>query len=55
MTVVLIYLPKPSARSTNRKGERGSSFLMPLDGEKGLDGTPFTRMEKKAKEVSFMT
>jgi hypothetical protein len=36
-----------------RKGERGSPCLIPLEGEKGLEGTPLTRREKKAEEVKF--
>ena len=53
VTATLTYLPRPSTIGTNKKGERGSPCLMPLEGEKGLDGTPFTRMEKKAEEVRF--
>jgi hypothetical protein len=49
----LIYLPRPSAISKNKKGERGSPCLMPPEGEKGLDGIPFTRMEKKVEEAIF--
>jgi hypothetical protein len=30
----------PSAIRMKRKGERGSPCLMPLEGEKGLEGTP---------------
>jgi hypothetical protein len=37
-----------------RKGESGSPWRMPRVGEKGLEGTPLTKIEKKAEEVSFM-
>ena len=43
----------PSAMIMNRKGDRGSPCLIPLEGEKGLEGTPYARIEKKAKEVRF--
>jgi hypothetical protein len=36
-----------------RKGERGSPCLIPLVGEKGREGTPLIRIEKKAEEVRF--
>jgi hypothetical protein len=38
---------------TKRKGERGSPWRMPREGEKVLEGTPFTRIEKKTVEVRF--
>jgi len=37
-----------------RRGESGSPWHMPREGEKGLEGTPLTKMEKKVEEVSFM-
>jgi hypothetical protein len=37
----------------NRNRERGSPCLIPLEGEKGFDGTPLMRREKKAEEVRF--
>jgi hypothetical protein len=40
---------------TKRKGESGSPCLMPLEGAKVLEGTPFTKMEKKVEEVRFRT
>jgi hypothetical protein len=36
-----------------RNRERGSPCLIPLEGEKGREGTPLIRMEKKAEEVRF--
>ena len=39
---------------TKRKGESGSPCRMPLEAEKGQEGTPLTRIEKKAIEVRFM-
>jgi hypothetical protein len=45
--------PRPSAIMMKRKGERGSPCLIPLEGEKGQEGTPLIRMEKKAEEVRF--
>jgi hypothetical protein len=39
---------------TKRKGESGSPWKMPQVGEKGLEGTPLTKIEKKEEEVSFM-
>jgi len=44
---------RPSAKMMKRKGERGSPCLIPLEGEKGLEGTPLISKEKKAKEVRF--
>jgi len=41
--------------STKRKGERGSPCRMPLEGWKGREGMPFTKMEKKVEETRFMT
>ena len=46
--------PRPSAMMMKRKGERGSPCLIPLEGEKVLEGIPLTKMEKKAEEVKFM-
>jgi hypothetical protein len=43
----LMYLLRPSAMITKRKGESGSPCLMPLEGEKVLEGVPLMRMEKK--------
>jgi len=37
-----------------RKGERGSLYCMPWVGEKGKEGTPLTRMEKKVEDVRCM-
>jgi len=44
--VDLIALPSPSTMRIKRKGERGSPYLRPLVGLKGLDGEPFNRIEK---------
>jgi hypothetical protein len=49
-----IDLLRPSAKIMKRKGERGSPCLIPLEGEKGFEGTPLTRIEKKAVEVRFI-
>ena len=45
---------RPSARMMKRKGERGYPYLIPLEGEKGHEGTPLMRREKNAKEVRFI-
>jgi len=34
-----------------RKGERGSPYQIPQEGNNGLEVTPLTRMEKKEDEV----
>jgi len=34
-----------------RKGESGSPCLMPLEGVKGLEGTPLIRVENSYEEV----
>jgi len=49
-----IYCPRPSTVITKRKGERGSPCLMPHEGEKGWEGDPLTRMEKKVEVMRFM-
>jgi hypothetical protein len=36
-----------------RKGERGYPWRIPLDEEKGRDGTPLIIIENKAEEVSM--
>jgi hypothetical protein len=36
-----------------RKGERGSPCRIPRVGEKGREGTPLMRIEKKVEEVKF--
>ena len=43
----------PSAIIIKRKGERGSPYQIPLEGDKGREGTPLTRREKKTEEVKF--
>ena len=48
-----IDLLSPSAMMMKRKGDRGSAYLIPLEGEKGFEGTPLMSREKKAKEVRF--
>jgi hypothetical protein len=48
------YRPNPYNMIKWRKGENGSPWRMPREGEKGLEGTLLTKMEKKAEEVSFM-
>jgi len=35
------------------KAERGSPYIIPLEGEKVQEGTPLMRMEKKVVEVRF--
>ena len=47
--------PSPPAIRTKRKGERGSPWRMPRDGEKGREGMPLTNMEKKEEEIRLMT
>jgi hypothetical protein len=41
----------PSTIKMKRKGESGSPFLISLEGEKVLEGTPLTKMENRADEV----
>ena len=41
----------PSTIKIKRKGKSGSPCRIPLEGEKGLEGTPITRMENKVDEV----
>ena len=41
-----IDLPKPSAMRINKNGNKGSPFLMPLEGLMILEGYPFARIEK---------
>jgi hypothetical protein len=36
-----------------RKGESGSPCRMPLEAEKGREGMPLNKIEKKADEVRF--
>ena len=48
-----IVLLSPSAMMMKRKGDRGSPCLIPLEGEKGFEGTPLMSSEKKAEEVRF--
>jgi hypothetical protein len=45
---------RPSAMIIKRNGDRGSPCLIPLVGEKGREGTPLMRIEKKEEEVRFM-
>jgi hypothetical protein len=49
----LMYLPRPSAIITKRKGERGSPCLIPREGEKGWEGVSLTRINKKVEEMRF--
>ena len=39
----------------NKKEERGYTWKLPLDGEKGAKGEPLTKMEKKVDKVKDMT
>ena len=54
LTPLWISLLRPSAIRTKRKGERGSPCLIPLVGEKGGEGIPLTRIEKKVEEMRFI-
>jgi hypothetical protein len=47
----LIVRLSPSSIKMKRKGESGSPCLIPMEGEKGLEGMPLTRMENRADEV----
>ena len=49
-----IILLKASITKTKRRGERGSPCLRPLDGLKGLDGEPLTKIDK-LEEVTKAT
>ena len=53
MASLMVQL-RPFAMIMKRKGESGSPCLMPLVGEKGLEGTPLIRMENKADEVRLI-
>jgi hypothetical protein len=44
---------RPSAMIIKRNRDRGSPCLIPCMGEKGQEGTPLMRIEKKAEEVRF--
>ena len=44
---------RPSTMIIKRNRDRGSPCLIPCMGEKGRDGTPLMRIEKKAEEVRF--
>jgi hypothetical protein len=44
---------RPSSMIMKRNGERGSPCLIPWVGEKGKEGTPLMRIEKKVEEVRF--
>ena len=50
MTSLIVRL-NPSAIRMKRKGESGSPCLIPLEGEKGFEGTPLMGMENRAEEV----
>jgi hypothetical protein len=45
---------KPSTRVMKRNRERGYPYLIPLEGEKGHEGIPLMRKEKKVMEVRFV-
>lgn len=51
LIALVIYLLSPLAIRMNKKGERGSPCLMPLEGLKVGVGEPFKRMEKKEEEM----
>lgn len=51
----LIHMPRPSAIIMNRKGERGSPCLIPLEERKVEVGMPFMRIEKKADDIRLLT
>lgn len=51
-TTVFIDLLSPSTIRMNKNGERGSPYLIPLDGLKVGDREPFSTMEKKEEEMS---
>lgn len=40
---------------TKRKGERGSPWRIPRDGEKGREGMPLTKIKKKEEEIRLIT
>jgi len=43
-----------SSMMTKRKGDRGSPYLILLEGPNGFEGDPLTRMAKKAPETKVM-
>lgn len=47
----LVDLLSPSTIITKRKGDSGSSCIMPMEGQKGFDWEPLRRIEKKAHET----
>ena len=47
----LIVRLSPSAIMMKRKCESGSPCLIPLEGEKGFEGTPLNRMENRFEQV----
>jgi hypothetical protein len=42
---------RPSTMMIKMKGDKVSPSRMPREGEKGWDGTPLIRIEKKEEEV----
>ena len=52
LTALVIDLLSPSAIRINKKGERGSPYLIPLEGLKVGDRDPFIRIDKKEEEMS---
>jgi hypothetical protein len=40
-------------QDNEEEGERGSPYLILLEGENGLEGTPLMSREKKSEEVKF--
>jgi hypothetical protein len=49
--MALAILLKASITITNRKGERGSPCLTPLELLKKPDGEPLIKTEKEAEEI----
>ena len=49
-----MLLLSPSAISINKKGERGSPCLIPLEGRNVGEVDPLIRIEKKEEEMSDM-
>ena len=49
--VSLMALFNPSTIKMKRKGKSGSPCLIPLEGEKGLEGRPLTKIENKVEDV----
>jgi hypothetical protein len=52
-TVTENILLKASMTTTNKRGDRGSPYLSPLELLKKPDGEPLTKIEKRTEEIQY--